>query len=355
MQTVFTASRSSRSPRYRRRGPRVGRAGMPPAPAAAAARSSARGFVLAHRRGPVRVRRLAHGHVHGRGDASTRQTTIPRALVAGTIIVTVCYVALNAVYLRVLPLDARRASPTSPPMPPALLGRAGARLVVGLVLVSTFGAVNGDDPRRAARVPLDGAGRPAVPMARRGAPDVPDAASRDRSCRRYGRRVLVATNTYGALFTRVVYTEWIFFAAMAWGLFRLRRRRADYPPPYRVPGYRCSPRSSSRRRSSSSSTQIAAAPVASADGLGSSCWSAARVLPLVRTNAAVDRRSQPLLSRRSTWRRCGPAIGAVDVTQRRRGNPVVHYPGDYNVMVPRASRHRVSAGSARQRTESTSR
>ena len=36
--------------------------------------------------------------------------------------------------------------------------------------------------------------------------------------------ILVATGTYRALFTRVVYTEWIFFGLMAIGLFILRRR-----------------------------------------------------------------------------------------------------------------------------------
>jgi basic amino acid/polyamine antiporter, APA family len=48
--------------------------------------------------------------------------------------------------------------------------------------------------------------------------------------------VLVATGTYRALFTRVVYTEWIFFSLMAVGLF-LARRRAGYSPAYRVWGY----------------------------------------------------------------------------------------------------------------------
>jgi APA family basic amino acid/polyamine antiporter len=46
----------------------------------------------------------------------------------------------------------------------------------------------------------------------------------------------VSTGTYRALFTRVVYTEWIFFALMAWGLIRLRHR-AGYSPAYRVWGY----------------------------------------------------------------------------------------------------------------------
>src|SRR5205814_917276 len=48
--------------------------------------------------------------------------------------------------------------------------------------------------------------------------------------------VLVATGTYRSLFTRVVYTEWIFFGAMAAGIFVLRRR-ADYTPHYRVPAF----------------------------------------------------------------------------------------------------------------------
>jgi APA family basic amino acid/polyamine antiporter len=48
--------------------------------------------------------------------------------------------------------------------------------------------------------------------------------------------VLAWTNTYGALFSRVVYTEWIFFALMAAGLMRLRRR-PDYRPTMRMWAY----------------------------------------------------------------------------------------------------------------------
>ena len=48
--------------------------------------------------------------------------------------------------------------------------------------------------------------------------------------------VLVGTGTYRALFTRVVYTEWIFFGLMAAGIFILRRR-AWYGPAYRAWGY----------------------------------------------------------------------------------------------------------------------
>jgi APA family basic amino acid/polyamine antiporter len=48
--------------------------------------------------------------------------------------------------------------------------------------------------------------------------------------------VLAATGAYRQLFTRVIYTEWLFFALMAAGLFVLRRR-PGYAPGYRTWGY----------------------------------------------------------------------------------------------------------------------
>ena len=46
--------------------------------------------------------------------------------------------------------------------------------------------------------------------------------------------VLVATGSYRALFTRVIYTEWIFFALLALGVILLRRR-PGYAPAWRMP------------------------------------------------------------------------------------------------------------------------
>jgi len=48
--------------------------------------------------------------------------------------------------------------------------------------------------------------------------------------------VLAATGVYRQLVTRVIYTEWLFFALMAAGLFVLRRRRG-YRAEYRTWGY----------------------------------------------------------------------------------------------------------------------
>jgi basic amino acid/polyamine antiporter, APA family len=164
------------------------------------------------------------------------EKTIPRALVVGVLIVTVCYIALNAAYFHVLlPGKIATSSRVAADAADAVLGTGGAAFMSAVVAVSTFGALNG--------VILSGP-RAYLAMARDGllvswaAAIHPRFHTPHRAILLQGvwAVVLVATGTYRALFTRVVYTEWVFFALMAWGLIRLRRR-AEYTPAYRVWGY----------------------------------------------------------------------------------------------------------------------
>jgi basic amino acid/polyamine antiporter, APA family len=78
---------------------------------------------------------------------------------------------------------------------------------------------------------------------------------------------LVATGTYRVLFTRVVYTEWIFFALMTLGLMRLRRRK-DYAPAYRAWGASVVPVVFAASALGVAGIQIAADPWQAASGLG---------------------------------------------------------------------------------------
>jgi basic amino acid/polyamine antiporter, APA family len=163
------------------------------------------------------------------------ERTIPRALVLGVLIVTLCYVGLNVVYLSVLPIgqvigSTRVAADTFE----RLVGPAGGSLVSALVMLSAFGALNG--------VILAGP-RVYYSMAQDGLLFKWAAAVHPRY-RTPGRAialqaiwaaVLVLTGTYRELFTRVIYTEWIFFALLAIGV-TLLRRRADYRPRWRMPG-----------------------------------------------------------------------------------------------------------------------
>jgi APA family basic amino acid/polyamine antiporter len=170
------------------------------------------------------------------GETVEARRTIPLALMIGTAIVTVCYVALNVVYLYVLPLGAVMASTrVAADAADAVLGSGGGAVMSALVVFSTFGALSGIvllGPRVYFSVAGDhralswlGAVHPRFRTPHRAI-----------VVQALWSSALVATGTYRALFTRVVYTEWIFFALMAVGLF-VARRRPDYNPRYRVPGY----------------------------------------------------------------------------------------------------------------------
>ena len=163
------------------------------------------------------------------------ERTIPRSLVLGTLIVTACYVALNTVYLKVLSIE-RVTSSTRIAADAAevLVGPAGATLVAGLVIVSTFGALNGvilAGPRVYFSMANDGL------LFRWASALHPRFGTPARAIllQAAWASALVMTDTYRGLFTRVVYTEWIFFGLLGVGIVLLRRR-ADYRPPFRMPG-----------------------------------------------------------------------------------------------------------------------
>jgi len=164
------------------------------------------------------------------------ERTIPRALLIGTLTVTVCYIALNAVYLYILPLETViSSSRVAADAADALLGYGGGAVMSGLVLFSTFGALSGivlTGPRVYYAMANDGL------LFRWFGEPHPRFLTPHRAiiAQAVWSSVLVATGTYQALFTRVIYTEWIFFGLIAAGLFLLRRR-GGYEPRYRVWGF----------------------------------------------------------------------------------------------------------------------
>jgi basic amino acid/polyamine antiporter, APA family len=154
----------------------------------------------------------------------------------GMAIVIFCYLALNTLYLYVLPLDRVVASERiAADAADAVLGSGGAALMAAVVVFSTIGALGGlilAGPRVYFAMGTDRA------LPGWFAAIHPRYQTPHRAILLQGvwAAVLVSTGSYRALFTRVIYTEWIFFALMALGLI-LARRRSDYAPRYRVWGY----------------------------------------------------------------------------------------------------------------------
>jgi len=156
------------------------------------------------------------------------RTTIPRALIIGTGIVTLCYVAMNAVYMWVLPLDTIAASTrVAADAADAVWGSGGGAMMSGLVIFSAFGALAGiilAGPRVYYAMAQDGL------LFRWAGVVHPKFRTPHRAIVLQGvwSCVLVATGSYRVLFTRVIYTEWIFFGLMAFGLIIFRRRDAAH-------------------------------------------------------------------------------------------------------------------------------
>ena len=207
--------------------------GAAPADAAASASPPLGGLLLA-----VGAGLFAFGGWHmvtyAAGETVTAQRTIPRALVLGTLLVTACYLALNAAYFHVLPQQLIAASRSvAADAVAAAAGPGAGGVVAGIVVVSTLGALNG--------VVLAGP-RVYLAMAQERRLPAPLGAVHQRfrtphvaiAVQALWASLLVLTGSYEALFGRVIYTEWLFFAAMAIGLLRLRAV-PGYAPGWRLP------------------------------------------------------------------------------------------------------------------------
>jgi APA family basic amino acid/polyamine antiporter len=160
--------------------------------------------------------------------------TIPRSLMIGIVVVTVSYMGLNAVYLRVLPIEqVMSSSRVAADAFETLIGPGAAGVISAVVMFSSFGALNGIvmvGPRVYYQMAQDGL------WFRFTGHLHPTFQTPDRAIivQAVWSSVLVMTGSYRALFTRVIYTEWIFFALLALGVV-LMRRRPGYAPAWRMP------------------------------------------------------------------------------------------------------------------------
>jgi len=166
--------------------------------------------------------------------------TIPRALILGTLLVTVCYIAMNTVYMYVLPLKQVASSQrVAADAAEVLVGYGGGAVISGLVMFSAFGAINGIilcGPRVYYAMAQDG-------LLFKWMADIhPRFKTPHRAIILQGiwASILVLLFSYAELFMGVVTTEWIFFGLMGLGLFILRQR-SGLKRDYKMWGYPVTP------------------------------------------------------------------------------------------------------------------
>jgi APA family basic amino acid/polyamine antiporter len=201
------------------------------------------------------------------GETRNPERTIPRALILGVLIVTACYTLLNAAYLYVMPLDSVATSTrVAAEAMERVLGPVGGKAITVVIIISALGSLNGivlAGPRVYYAMAQDNLAFRwmAAPHPKRQTPYLAIAAQAVWGC------VLAATNSYRALFSRVIYTEWLFFALLAAGILLLHRR-GEYTPRFLAFAYPLLPAISFVTSAAIAINQIWAAPRDSFIGLG---------------------------------------------------------------------------------------
>jgi amino acid transporter len=173
------------------------------------------------------------------GEVRDPQRTLPRALIIGTAAIIGIYMAVNAAYIFLVPLPEMAGAPliaaTAAERIP-ILGSAGARGLALVVMVSTFGALNGammTGPRIFFAMADRGLFFPAIA---RVSPRFKSPSTAIWLAASLGV-VYVLFNDFAQLADKFVLGIWPFYTLAVGAVFVLRKRRPDLERPYRVWGY----------------------------------------------------------------------------------------------------------------------
>ncbi len=162
------------------------------------------------------------------GEIKNPERNLPYAIVGGVGIAMLLYVLLNYIYMKVLPMNQLASIPenkiAAAVVSETLFGRAGASLIVVLIMTCTFGALNGciiTYPRISFRMAQEKV------FFRKAAfvhpvfktPHVALIYSCIWSC------VLVITGTFDQITNLVVFSTYLFFGLAAAGLIRMKMQK----------------------------------------------------------------------------------------------------------------------------------
>jgi APA family basic amino acid/polyamine antiporter len=174
------------------------------------------------------------------GEVSNPSRNVPLSMAVGTVLVTVLYIALNAVFLRVAP-SAELAGKIEVGLIAGThaLGATGGKwmaLLIAAGLLSTVGAMQWIGPRVLATMGEDS--RALRPFSLVNASGIPILATLAQT----GIVVLlIATGTFQKVLTYVQFTITLCSALAVLGVFVLRRREPALPRPVRAWGYPITP------------------------------------------------------------------------------------------------------------------
>lgn len=171
------------------------------------------------------------------GEIKNPQRNLPKVLILGTLITTVLYVLINYIYLYALPIDQMAGEVRIAEKATSVLFGAGtAGLISAIVIISTFGSLNGSiltGPRVFYAMANDGL------FFKKVAKVHPRFHTPGFSIfiQALWASLLTLVGTFEQIFTFAMFVSIIFWIAAAASVFTLRKKRPDLPRPYKTWGY----------------------------------------------------------------------------------------------------------------------
>jgi len=171
------------------------------------------------------------------GEVQNPQKTLPRALLIGTAIVVVLYIAANFVYLYLIPIQQMKgAELVAADVARLVIGPAGVVIVSGAIAVSTFGTLNGS-MMTAPRIFFAAAEDRLFPQAIARVDPKTHAPTGAVVLMTVMGMIFILIRTFTALADQFIIGIWPFYALAVAGVFVLRRTQPQLERPYRTWGY----------------------------------------------------------------------------------------------------------------------
>lgn len=171
------------------------------------------------------------------GEVKNPQRNIPKSLWVGVLVCIIVYVLVNQAYLYVLPVEKVAASSlVASDAIGAAFGQVAEAVVAALIVICTFGSLNGNTLATARVTYAMGKDRLFIPW----------AGKEHRRYRTPGNALwlhcgwislLILSGSFDMLADMMVFISWLAYGLGAAGVFILRKRMPTTPRPYKITGH----------------------------------------------------------------------------------------------------------------------
>lgn len=171
------------------------------------------------------------------GEIKNPQRNIPRSLLFGLLACIIIYLLVNQAYLYVLPVDRMAGSSLVAADAIAIaMGETSGAVVAAMIVICTFGAINGNTMTEARVTYAMGKDHLFFPFTGKEHPKYKTPGNA-LWLHFVWASLLVVSGSFDMLADMFTFIAWVAYTFGAIGVFVLRRKMPDHPRPYKVWGY----------------------------------------------------------------------------------------------------------------------